>query len=166
MLMRVLKKFKQSAKRIVTYDEKHNVIDGGEIERKPLSFYVKKGVGTKLKSDVTSHRQSEDQVVAQCTRYLKNLGWEDKTIYTGGIPLPGGRYATNPAKGVPDKLFFNIKLKRKIWVEFKKTVGGIISPEQQWWHDMLRLCGDEVYVVNSLESLISQLTEDSYRKAG
>ena len=83
--MRIFKKSNPvSAKRIIEYDKKHNVVEGEAIESKPLSSYIFKGVGKKLVSnDVTSH-QTEDQVVASCTRWLKANGWMPRTLFTGG----------------------------------------------------------------------------------
>jgi hypothetical protein len=153
--MRVLKKFRISAaRREITYDSKHNVTEGEAITDKPLSFYVKKGIGTKVKGDVTPHQQSEEQVVTSCTRWLKASGWTVRTLFTGGIPIGGGRYATNPCKGIPDCIVFNISAGETIWIEFKKTKG---SPEQSEWHHQLKRCGQTILVVTSLESLKEQL---------
>lgn len=159
MKRKILKRFEVvMARRVIEYDEKHNVTKGEALEDRPLSFYIRKGVGKKLLpvSDVTSH-QTEDQVVAACSRWLKANGWVCKTLFTGGIPIGGGRYATNPCKGIPDCIAFNTQLKKIIWIEYKKSKGGIISYEQEVWHSMLRTCGEEVYVVTSLQSLKDQL---------
>ncbi len=103
--------------------------------------------------------QSEDQVVASCKVFLKKNGWTPFTLFTGGIPLGGGRYATNPCKGIPDSLVFNIEKNRMIWIEYKKSKGGLVSTEQRLWHVMLKQCGQTVLVVNSLKSLKEQLDE-------
>lgn len=104
-------------------------------------------------------KKLEDVVIAECVKYLSGLGWSSITLYTGGIPLPGGFRGKNPAKGIPDKIFFNFSKKKLIWIEFKKSHAGIVSNEQKAWHMMLRHCGQIVFLVASLESLIEQLTE-------
>lgn len=166
MIMKILKKFKQCAKRTVEYDSKQNVTKGEAIERKPLSSYIPRGIGKKIVTtdDVTSH-QTEDQVIASCTRWLKANGWEPRTLFTGGIPIGQGKYATNPCKGIPDCIAFNIFQNRVIWIEYKKSKGGIISPEQEQWHYQLKRCGQTLFVVTSLESLKEQLNESQSFKA-
>lgn len=150
-----------SVKRVIEYDDKHNVKEGGAIERKPLSSYIPKSIGRKLvtTNDVTSH-QTEDQVVASCAKWLKSQGWIPRTLFTGGIPIGQGRYATNPCKGIPDCIAFNIIQNKTIWIEYKKSKGGIISPEQAEWHFHLKRCGQTVFIVTSLESLKEQLNGD------
>lgn len=103
--------------------------------------------------------KSEDQVIAQCKKYLFKAGWNPVTLFTGGIPLGGGRYATNPAKGIPDSLVFHLETGRMVWIEYKKTVGGRITPEQKTWHTWLEKCGQTIWVVNSLETLKEKLQE-------
>lgn len=160
MLTRVLKRFNiSSAKRVIEYDSKGNVIKGEAIESKPLSSYIFKGVGKKLIStDVMSH-QTEDQVVATCSRWLKSQGWNIRTLFTGGIPIAQGRYATNPCKGIPDCIAFHLQSGRMIWIEYKKSKGGIVSIEQQEWHRQLKRCGQTIFIVTSLESLKEQLND-------
>ncbi len=119
----------------------------------PKSYENRDTIATKPKES----GQTEKQVVASCHRWLKKEGWVVKTMFTGGIPIGGGRMATNPAKGIPDCLIFNLSLKELIWVEFKRTKGGKVSPEQEMWHKMLRNCGQAVIIVNSLKSLKEQL---------
>jgi len=104
-------------------------------------------------------KKSEDKVVKSCNTYLKKNGWVTKTMFTGGIPLGGGRYATNPCKGIPDCLAFNDKESVMIWIEYKREEGGIVSPEQKAWHFMLRACGQIVCIVNNIESLKKQLKD-------
>jgi hypothetical protein len=104
-------------------------------------------------------KQSEDTVVDICVDYLKKLGWMPVTLYTGGIPTKYGRLAKNPAKGIPDKIFFNFSKHKMIWVEFKKSHSGIVSNEQKAWHVLLKHCSQTVFLVNSLDSLIEQLIE-------
>ncbi len=103
-------------------------------------------------------KKLEDAVISECKKYLSNLGWASVTLYMGGIPARG-RLVKNPAKGIPDKIFFNFSKKKLIWIEFKKSHSGIVSNEQKAWHMMLRHCGQTVFLVNSLESLIEQLIE-------
>jgi len=124
-----------------------------------LSDYInKKAVGKKVVT-TTEKKLTEEQVVAICNKYLKDSGWETNTIFTGGIPLGGGRYATNPCKGIPDCIAINRKLGKVIWIEYKKSHGGIVSTDQEYWHKMLRAGGQIVFVVNSLKSLKEQLDE-------
>lgn len=101
--------------------------------------------------------QSEEVVVKQCVAYLKSLGWVTKTLFTGGIPIGGGRYATNPAKGIPDSIAFHVKERRMVWIEYKKSKGGILSSEQIEWHNLLKHCGSEVWVINSIHTLEEHL---------
>lgn len=100
---------------------------------------------------------TEEQVVKQCSKYLKKCGWVPHTMFTGGIPLGGGRHATNPCKGIPDCIAFHLEMKKVIWIEYKRSKGGVLSPEQKQWHFKLTECDQIVMVVNSLESLKSQL---------
>lgn len=102
---------------------------------------------------------SENDVVKKCNKYLKDNFWLPKTMFTGGIPIGGGKYATNPCKGIPDCIAMNMKLHLTIWIEYKKSHGGILSYEQQVWHKLLRLSGQTVFVVNSVASLKEQLSE-------
>ena len=124
---------------------------------RPLSYYLSpQRVGTKLKS-TAEKKQSEEQVVKQCTAWLKTQGWISMTLYTGGIPTASGRYATNPAKGIPDTINFHLATNRTVWIEYKKTHGGLVSPEQEMWHKLISQCGGVVLIVNSLDSLKSQI---------
>lgn len=120
---------------------------------RPLSFYVTpKRIGVKIKT-TDSKIQSEEAVIKQCKDYLHKSGWVTKTLYTGGIMTGSGRYATNPAKGIPDTINFHPGTKRLVWIEYKKSHGGVISQEQKEWHNLLTHCGCEVWVVNSLKIL-------------
>lgn len=123
-------------------------------ESKPLSHYLTPKPKPKLQIKQTTDKLlTEDQVVKQCTEYLRKNGWITKTIYTGGIPLGNGRYATNPAAGIPDSIAFHIGDKRVLFIEYKKSKGGLMSQDQKEWHDLLRHCKQKVLVINSLESL-------------
>lgn len=119
---------------------------------RPQNQVKKKVISTQDKT------QTEDQVVKVCTLYLKKEGWITYTLFTGGIPIGEGRYATNPCKGIPDCIAFHLQTNKTIWIEYKKSHGGLISPEQDYWHKMLRHCGSTVFVVNSLSSLKDQLS--------
>ena len=105
-------------------------------------------------------KKSENAVRAACNKWLKDNGWIQKTIYTGGIPA-GGRLVTNPAKGIPDCIAFHRPTKRKIWIEYKNSEGGTTSIDQKDWHYLLKLVGDEVYVIYSKAQLVEVLTNES-----
>lgn len=109
------------------------------------------------KVKVTKSRD-EDQVKSACLTYLEKRGWESFTLYTGGIPLPSGKRAPNPVKGIPDTILYHPGLGKIVWLEYKRTVGGIVSDHQQQWHDRLRAGGHTVWLVNSLDSLKHHLT--------
>ncbi len=126
---------------------------------RPSSYYLKpKSVGQKIKT-TGAKIQSEDEVVKQCVDYLRKNGWTTKTLFTGGIPVGNGRFVTNPAKGIPDSINFHIGTKRCVWIEYKKSHNGLISPEQKDWHNLLKHCGYEIWVVNSLKCLKEFLDE-------
>ena len=108
---------------------------------------------------MTLKLQTEDQVVASCKRLLKKQGWVTKTVYLGGIPAGFGRYATNPLKGFPDCIALHPELGTMVLLEFKKTKGGILSPEQKEFHALLKQCGITVWVINSKELLTTLLKE-------
>lgn len=132
---------------------------------RPASFYLTpKKVGTKLKT-TGAKIQAEEEVVKQCTDYLRKNGWQTRTLFTGGIPVGNGRYVTNPAKGIPDSINFHTGTKRTVWIEYKKSHNGVISPEQKEWHNLLKHCGCEVWVVNSLKCLKEFLEDESIARA-
>lgn len=110
--------------------------------------------------------QSEDTVKKHCIKYLKDKGWLVVTAYTGGIPIAGGRRATNPMKGHPDCLAFNLKKKQMIYIEWKKSSGGVISQEQLNFQAWLRHCGRTVLVVSSLDNLKEELELHEWQEAG
>jgi hypothetical protein len=120
--------------------------------KKPVSQISK----TRGKNEI---KLSEDQVISVCTPFLKQQGWISHTLFTGGIPIGSGRYATNPCKGICDAICFHMTKNKLIWIEYKKSHGGIISADQEYWHKSLRECGQIVFVVNSLESLKEQYNE-------
>ena len=122
-----------------------------------LSDYMKKPIGKKISNLSGKKVQSEDEVIYDCVEHLSSRGWECTTLFTGGIPVGGGRYAPNPAKGIPDS--FNTKGSKCAWIEYKKSSGGILSAEQETWHRRLRICNHIIFVVNSLESLKEQMNE-------
>lgn len=104
-------------------------------------------------------KKSENDVRKACNKWLKDNFWVQKTIYTGGIPAQGGVYVTNPAKGIPDCIAFQRRTKRRVWIEYKNSSGGLLSIDQKDWHYLLRLVGDEVYVISSLKQLKEVLGE-------
>lgn len=126
---------------------------------RPASYYLSpRKVGTKIKT-TGAKVQSEEDVVKQCTDYLRKNGWITKTLFTGGIPTASGRFIPNPAKGIPDSINFHIGNKRMVFIEYKKSHGGVISQEQKEWHNLLKHCGCEIWVVNSLKCLKEFLDE-------
>lgn len=130
---------------------------------KPSSFYLSpKKVGVKIKT-TGAKVQSEEEVVKQCTDYLRKNGWQTRTLFTGGIPVGGGKYVTNPAKGIPDSINFHVGTKRMVFIEYKKSHGGILSPEQKEWHNLLSHCGCEIWLINSLK-LLKEFLETSELK--
>lgn len=103
--------------------------------------------------------KSENVVRKACNTYLKDNGWIVKTIFTGGIPISGGGYAVNPAKGIPDCIAFHRPTKRKLWIEYKNSEGGVLSIDQKDWIYLLTLSGDEVHVISSKKQLIEAINE-------
>ena len=135
-------------------------------KRVTLKDYVKKQPGTKVVSTPSKEvKKSEEQVVKECTLLLKKKGWITKTLWTGGIPTKEGGYAPNPAKGIPDCIAFHISSHRLIWIEYKKSKGGIISPEQQAWHNLLDVCKQEILIISSKEQLEVVLNKTNPVKA-
>lgn len=118
----------------------------GDYMRKPRK------IGIKV-LDKSDKDQTEIQVVTECTKYLRKNGWITKLLYTGGIPLSGGGRAPNPCKGIPDSIAFHPATNRLIWIEYKRSKGGLVSEEQVQWHKLLDVCGQEIYVINSLKLL-------------
>ncbi len=104
----------------------------------------------------TSLKKSEVEVVKSCNTFLKKHGWFPHTMWTGGIPLGNGRYATNPCKGIPDCIVISPTLKKLVWIEYKRSDGGVLSYDQQIWHKRLEHGSQTVLVVNSLKSLKEQ----------
>ncbi len=114
--------------------------------------------GIKVAKDLLQQGKLEKSVRNECNDYMrKQLRFQVVTLYTGGIPTGGGKLATNPAKGIPDTLVFNLFKKIKFWVEYKRNDGGIISQAQLNMHAFLKACGDIVIVTTSLPDLKSQL---------
>lgn len=106
-------------------------------------------------------KRSEDSVRKACNKWLKDNNWIQYTLFTGGIPIGGGKYATNPAKGMPDCIAFHRTTKRTIWIEYKNSEGGIVSIDQKDWHYLLKLCGNELYVIHSRKQLEEILTNET-----
>ena len=101
--------------------------------------------------DLYESDKDEKQVRSECNEWLKSQGWIVKTIYSGYIPLPGGRRGTNPNKGCPDTIIF--KGKYKIWIEYKRTSGGHTTIYQRDYHYLLKATGDTVLIITSLTLL-------------
>lgn len=100
--------------------------------------------------------KDEDTVRKECNQWLKSQGWIVRTIYTGGIPVNGGRLATNPNQGAPDCIVF--KDKHKVWIEYKRTSGGHTTIYQRDYHYLLRATGDTVLIITSLTMLKKELS--------
>lgn len=57
-------------------------------------------------------------------------------------------------KGVPD-LFVP---KWKLWIEFKRSKGGTVSPEQKEWHEYLEdHCGDIVIIARGCDDGVKKV---------
>ena len=140
-------------------EQSHSEYFLGTSELVPLSKYIpkEKPKGERLKGIKGAPKLSEDIVRDKCTTWMRYQGWTCKTIYTGGIPIGNGRLATNPSKGIPDCLVFIPKFTSIIWIEWKKSHGGILSPEQTQWHKDLRFCGQFVYTISSIEQLKEEM---------
>ena len=116
--------------------------------------------GKTVKKDKVESGKLERKVHSECADWLKNhRGIIAKTIYTGGIPV-GGRLVSNPAKGIPDMIVFNLNKSKMYWLEFKKTDGGVLSVEQLEWHSWIRKCGGTVHVITSLTMLKEVLGDE------
>ena len=129
----------------------------GTSEAKPFSHYLPKPKGKTVQGTKGTEKKSEDSVKDECIRWLKLQGWKCRTIYTGGIPTQSGRRIPNPAKGIPDCICF--KAETMVYIEWKKSHGGILSVEQQEWHSDLRRCNQIVFVITSLEQLKKEFNE-------
>lgn len=101
--------------------------------------------------------QLEREVVKECKEYMdKELKLFSRKIYTGGV-MVGTAMAANEASGIPDRLAFDTKNTRLIWIEFKRNTGGTISVDQQNWISWLEQCGQKVLVICSLPQLKYEL---------
>jgi hypothetical protein len=112
----------------------------------------------KVPNDLYEKGKNEDQVREECNTWLKNNGWIVKTIYTGGVPVAGGRLAKNPAKGIPDTIIF--KNDKKYWIEYKRTENGHTTIYQRDFHYLLRATGDKVLIISSLTMLKKEIQND------
>lgn len=112
----------------------------------------------KVPNDPYEKGKNEDTVRSECNKWLKETGWIVKTIYTGGIPVAGGRLASNPAKGIPDTIIF--KNNKKYWIEYKRTENGHTTIFQRNFHYLLRATGDKVLIISSLTMLKKELSND------
>lgn len=109
----------------------------------------------KVPNDPYEKGKTEDVVRSECNSWLKNNGWIVKSIYTGGIPVAGGRLASNPAKGIPDTIIFKGDI--KYWIEYKRTEGGHTTIYQRDFHYLLRATGDKVLLISSLTMLKKEI---------
>jgi len=137
----------------------------------PLSHYLKPSPEVKKSKRVVFKNEysktedfTEDQVAAKCDAWLRSQGWEVTTIYTGAIPLPNGRRASNPAKGIPDRYATHLEQKRVAWIEYKRSKGGTCSEEQIAWKVRLKACDQEHYTINSLELLKKEINNAGLAK--
>ncbi len=84
-------------------------------------------------------------------------------VWLYAIPNGGHRGASQGARlkaegvtrGVPDLHVPALRL----WIEFKRASGGIVSPDQRRWHDYLRGIGDRVIVARGKEEAIKAITD-------
>lgn len=109
----------------------------------------------KVPNDPYEKGKNEDTVRSECNKWLKDNGWIVKIIYTGGIPLYGGKLGPNPARGIPDAIIF--KNSKKYWIEYKRTEGGHTTVFQRNFHYLLRATGDTVLIISSLTMLKKEL---------
>jgi len=60
---------------------------------------------------------------------------------------------TNPAEGIFDTINYHCSSNTLMWIEYKRSKGGVISEQQLKWYHMLQDCGQQAYVINSLKLL-------------
>lgn len=46
-----------------------------------------------------------------------------------------------------------------LWIELKRVEGGVVSPEQKWWHQQLTEMGYRVEVCKGAKQAIERITE-------
>lgn len=99
--------------------------------------------------------QKENIVLSQCLKYLELIGvycWRNNT---GAYKMKGyyvrfGKVGSGDILGIlPDGRFLS--------VECKRESGGVVSPEQKEFMHNIKKNGGLALIVNSLDSLISQL---------
>ena len=82
-------------------------------------------------------------------------------VWLYAIPNGGHRGASQGARlkaegvtrGVPDLHVPALRL----WIEFKRASGGVVSPDQRRWHDYLRDIGDRVIVARGKEEASAEI---------
>lgn len=107
----------------------------------------------------TGTSRLEEKIVALCNNWLKENGWQQFTVYVGGIPLFNGKKAPNPLKGFPDCMIFDEETGKLVCIEYKREVGGIVSSYQHTWHERLTRAGIPVWVINGLGLLKEKVNE-------
>lgn len=134
---------------------------GKKAEYKDAS-YKSQAKSLKVPADLYEEGKLEKEVRKDVQKMLKTYGYMSTTVYVGPIPIGGGGMATNPMKGFPDQIVFNLFKEKLFFVELKRNSGGVLSPEQQTWHHDLRKCGLTVYVVTSSEMLLGLMLENGF----
>lgn len=104
----------------------------------------------------------ENEVRKDCLKLLKTYGFLSRTLYTGGIPVGGGKLVPNPAIGIADTLVVHPIKKCLFFVELKRNSGGKLSPEQQTFIWDVTQCNIDVFVVTSATMLERKLKEKGY----
>lgn len=137
--------------------EEYNIKTKKE-NKKSLKSYTnpKNETFTKIDCPFGTTGQLEREVVKDCIEWLSKVKkLHSIKIYTGGIFI-GNAMASNEAEGIPDRIVFDPKNKRLIWIEFKRNKGGKLSPSQQNWISWLQSCNNKVIIACSLKHLQSE----------
>ena len=99
------------------------------------------------KPSTKSRGKLEDQVRKECKRWLDKNGYYSPAISNMGF------YCT---KGFSDAIL--VKNGVVIFCEYKKEKGGVQSPDQKKFQATIEDHGGIYILVNSIESLVEQLT--------
>lgn len=116
----------------------------------------------KVPADLYETGKLEREVRKDVQKVLKSYGYLSTTVYVGPIPTGQGGMATNPMKGFPDQIAYNLSKQKLFFIELKRNSGGVLSPEQQTWHYDLKRCGQTVIVITSSEMLLRWMLENHY----